>query len=198
MKPHGLAEGEEVADQAVEAADLRLHVAEDAVEVEGDGGARFLCHFVFDGEIEVVGSVAEAFERALVLGEHRGADARNVVEINAGEREVAQVFLRCDLDATELREVGLEGPAEEALQATAECTDFVLKGAGAFEMLDALVERLVEADDHGGCSVEAGFENVFAKRRLHATTIRTYVLNRQVSPELWRTMGTITSCRRYI
>ena len=45
-------------------------VVEQAVEVEGDGGSGFLGYFVFDGEIEVVGSVAEAFECSLVLGEH--------------------------------------------------------------------------------------------------------------------------------
>ena len=61
-------------------------VVEEALEVEGDGGAGFLGYFVFDGEVEVVGTVAEAFERGSILREDRGADARDVVEINAGER----------------------------------------------------------------------------------------------------------------
>ena len=71
-------------------------MVEEALEVEGDGGSGFLSYFVFDGEIEVVGAVAEAFERGGVLREDRGTDARDVVEINAGECEVAQVFLRGD------------------------------------------------------------------------------------------------------
>ena len=45
-------------------------VVEEPVEVERDGGAGFLGDFVFDGEIEVVGAVAEAFECALILREH--------------------------------------------------------------------------------------------------------------------------------
>ena len=66
-------------------------MVEELVEVEADGGSGFLGDFVFDGEVEVVGAVEEAFEGALVLGEDGGADAWNVVEINAAEREVAQV-----------------------------------------------------------------------------------------------------------
>src|SRR5689334_545285 len=95
-------------------------VVEEAFEVEGDGGAGFLCDFVFDGEIEVVGAVAEAFESALVLREHGSADARDVVEVNAGEREVAEVLLRGDLDAAELGEPGLVGPAEETRESAAD------------------------------------------------------------------------------
>ncbi len=95
-------------------------MVQEALEVEGDGGAGLLRYFVFDGEIEVVCAVAEAFERALVLRKDRSADARDVVEVNAGEREVAQVLLRRDFDSAELREIRFEGPAEEALQAAAE------------------------------------------------------------------------------
>ena len=36
---------------------------------------------------------------------------------------------------------------------------FVLEGAGALEVLDALVEGFVEADDHGGCCLETGFKD---------------------------------------
>ena len=90
---------------------------EELVEVEADGGAGELGDFVFDGEVEVVGAVEEAFEGALVLGEDGGADAGDVVEVNAAEGEVAEVLAGGDLDAAELGEVGLEGPAEEAGEA---------------------------------------------------------------------------------
>ena len=36
--------------------------------------------------------------------------------------------------------------------------EFILEGAGAFEMLDALVDGLVEADDHGGGGAQAGVD----------------------------------------
>jgi len=58
---------------------------ENLIEVEADGGAGFLGYFVFDGEVEVVGTVEEAFEGALVLGEDGGADAGDVVEEDAAE-----------------------------------------------------------------------------------------------------------------
>ena len=58
---------------------------EDFVELEVDGGAGFLCDLVFNGEIEVVSAVEQAFEGTLILGEDRGADARDVVEVNAAE-----------------------------------------------------------------------------------------------------------------
>ena len=124
---------------------------EDAVEVEVDGGSGFLGDFVLDGDVEVVCTVEEAFEGALVLGEDGGADARDVVEVNAAEGEVAEVLGGGDLDVVERGAErggpGLEGPAEEALLAA----DLVLKAAGAVEVLDALVDGFVEADDHGGC-----------------------------------------------
>jgi hypothetical protein len=93
---------------------------EDAVEVEADGGAGHLGDLVLDGEVEVVGAVEEAFEGALVLGEDGGADAGDIVEIDAAEGEVAEVFAGGYLDvraAAEGGEVGLEGPAEEAGEA---------------------------------------------------------------------------------
>lgn len=58
---------------------------EDAVEVEADGGAGFLGHFVFNGEIEVVRAIGETFEGSLILGEHRGADMSDVVQEDAAE-----------------------------------------------------------------------------------------------------------------
>ena len=67
---------------------------QDAVEVEADGGASLLGDLVFDGEVEVVCAAGEAFEGALVLGEDRGADARDVVEEDAAEGEVAEVLSR--------------------------------------------------------------------------------------------------------
>ena len=75
---------------------------EEVVEVEADGGAGELGDFVFDGEVEVIGAVEEAFEGALVLGEDGGTDAGDVVEVNAAEGEVAEVFAGGDLDASEL------------------------------------------------------------------------------------------------
>jgi len=64
---------------------------------------------------------------------------------------VAEVLGGGDLDVVERGAErggpGLEGPAEEALLAA----DLVLKAAGAVEVLDALVDGFVEADDHGGC-----------------------------------------------
>ena len=92
--------------------------------------------FVFDGEVEVVGAVEEAFEGALVLGEDGGADARDVVQVNAAEGEVAEVFAGGDFDAAELGEVGFEGPAEEAGEGAAVAVgdEGVLEGAGAFEV----------------------------------------------------------------
>ena len=92
-------------------------VVQQPLEIERDGGPGFLRDFVFDGEIEVVGAVVEAFESALVLREHGGADARDVVEVNAGEGEVAKVLLRGDLDAAELGEEGLVRPTEETSEA---------------------------------------------------------------------------------
>jgi hypothetical protein len=68
---------------------VRWGVAEGAggvehlVELEADGCAGFLGDFVFDGQVEVVGAVEQAFESAGVLGENRGADARDVVQVNA-------------------------------------------------------------------------------------------------------------------
>src|SRR5258708_6125662 len=65
---------------------------EELVEVEADGGAGLLRDLVLDGQIEVVRAVEQAFERALVLREDGGADTRDVVEEDAAEGEVAQVF----------------------------------------------------------------------------------------------------------
>ena len=69
-------------------------MARSSVEVEADGGAGLLGDLVFDGQVEVVGAVEEAFEGALVLGEDGGADAGDVVEVDAAEGEVAEVFAR--------------------------------------------------------------------------------------------------------
>ena len=54
--------------------------------------AGLLGDLVFNGEVEVVGAVEEAFEGALVLGEDGGADAGDVVEEDAAEGEVAEVL----------------------------------------------------------------------------------------------------------
>ena len=45
------------------------------------------------------------------------------------------------------------------MEAAAEGDYFVLEGAGALKVLDALVEGFVEADDHGCCCLETGFED---------------------------------------
>ena len=71
----------------------RARNLEERVEVELDASAGFLRHFVLDRQVEVVRAVVESSERALVLRQHRGADARDVVEENPAQREVAQVLL---------------------------------------------------------------------------------------------------------
>src|ERR1039458_1154518 len=139
---------------------------EEFVEVEADGGAGELGDFVFDGQVEVVGAVEQAFEGALVLGEDGGADAGDVVEVNAAEGEVAEVLGGGDLDAAELGEVRLVGPAEEAGERAVRAAggderggnEGVLEGSCAFEVLDALFDGFVEADDHGGGGAQAGLD----------------------------------------
>src|SRR6185312_9331485 len=117
-----------------------------AVEIEADGGPGALGHFVLERQIKVIGAVAQPLQRAFVLGEHRGADAGNVVEINTAQSQVAQVFAGADLPASQRGAVGLVGPAEKAGQPAG----FVLEGAGALQMLPALGRRFIEADHHGG------------------------------------------------
>src|SRR5580692_10359033 len=99
------------------------------VEVEADGCAGGLGDLVFNGQVEVVGAVEQAFESALVLGQDRGADAGNVIKVNAAQSEVAEVFASGDLDAAELREVWFVSPAQEA----GEAAGFVLELPGAIE-----------------------------------------------------------------
>src|ERR1700734_3852160 len=68
---------------------------------------------------------------------------------------MAEIFPGADLDAADLREVGLVGPAEKAGQAAGP----VLKLAGAVEVLDALVERFIEADHHGRGGAQTGIDD---------------------------------------
>ena len=75
---------------------------QNSVEVEADGGAGLLGHLVLDGQVEVVRSVEQALQRALVLREDGGANARDVVQVNAAQREMAQIFAWRDLDVAEL------------------------------------------------------------------------------------------------
>ena len=63
-------------------AEVSRHI-QNLVELEADGSAGLLRDLVLYGEIEVVGSVEKTFEGALILGEDRGANARDVIEINA-------------------------------------------------------------------------------------------------------------------
>src|SRR5213078_5097563 len=60
------------------------------------------------------------------------------------ERDVPPVLARLDLSAAESRSVRLVGPAEEREQAAG----LVLEVARPLQVLEALVERLVEADHH--------------------------------------------------
>ena len=69
----------------------------------------------------------------------------DVIEKNTAQRKVPQVLVRGDLDAADLREIGLVGPAEEARQAAGP----VLKLARPLEVFEPLVQRFVEADHHG-------------------------------------------------
>src|ERR1017187_3330639 len=69
------------------------------VEIQGDCCPCGLGYFIFDGQVEIVRAVEQAFEGTLVLGEDGGADAGDVVEVNAAEREVAEILAGGDLDA---------------------------------------------------------------------------------------------------
>src|SRR5882757_11303562 len=87
---------------------------QDSVEGEADRCSGFLCDLVLDGKIEVVGTIRQPFQRALVLCQDGCADVRDVVEVDPAQRQVAQVLGGADLDAADLREVGLVSPAEKA------------------------------------------------------------------------------------
>src|SRR5580693_5668527 len=84
------------------------------VELQADGGPGLLRYLILDGKIEVVSTVKKSFQRALVLSEHGGSDARDVVQIDPAQREMTEVFGGADLDPADLREVRLVCPAEEA------------------------------------------------------------------------------------
>src|SRR5207248_4544361 len=121
------------------------------VELETDGCACFLRDLVFNREVKIVGTVSQALERTLVLSQHRGADARNVVEIDAGKSQVTQILRSCDFDAAQLREIWFVCPAKKARQPAR----FILKTPRALEMLETLVEGFVEADDHRGRCIQS-------------------------------------------
>ena len=84
--------------------------AENALEIEADRGTGLLGNFVFDGQIEVIGTVREPFKGTLVLGKDRSPNVGNVVEEDTAERKMAQVLTGSDLDTANLCEVGLIRP----------------------------------------------------------------------------------------
>src|SRR5438874_522547 len=129
----------------------RARDRQQTVQVEVDPSAGLLRHLVLDRQVEIVGAVVEGPERVLVLRQHRGANVRDVVEEDPRKRDVPPVFTRRDLAAAERGSVRLVGPAEEREQAAG----LVLEVARPLQVLEALVERLVEADHH-------------RRRRLHA------------------------------
>ena len=112
-------------------------------------------NFVFDRQIEIVRAIEQAFKSAFVLRQHRGANARYVVEVNAAERKVAEVLGRSDLDTADLSKVRLVRPAEK----TGQPAGLVLKLAGALEMLNAFFDGFIKAYDHGCGGLEAGVDN---------------------------------------
>src|SRR5579875_2049169 len=89
----------------------RTRDIENSLEIQIDGGARFLRYFIFNRQVEIVRAILQAFERALILRQHRGTDPRNIVEINPAQRQVTQILTRCHLDSAELRKVWLVRPA---------------------------------------------------------------------------------------
>src|SRR5690606_21947939 len=100
---------------------------------------------VLDGQVEVVRTVIQRAEGVFVHRQNRGPDVLDVVEKDPGQGDVAVVLLRCDFTTAERGAVWLVAPAEEG----EEPVRFVLKTAGPGEMLETLVQRLIEPDDHG-------------------------------------------------
>src|SRR6266508_719825 len=157
---------------------------EQRLEVEVDLRARLLRHLVLDRQIEVVGAVVEREERVLVLRQHRRAHVLHVVEEDPRQCDVAAVLLRGDLAAAERRAVRLVRPAEER----EETAGLVLEVACPLQVLEALVERLVEADHHRRRRLQPALYDralrveVVAHRVLPLRVSRTEVLGEDLAP----------------
>ncbi len=122
------------------------------LKIMGDGGPGLLGDLVFGGQVKVVGPVAQTQQGLGVAGEDAGADMNDIVEVDPADRQPAQVLGGADLGATQIRVVGLVGPTQKAAETAAHR---ILEGAQAVQVAQALVQRLVKTDDHGGGAAHA-------------------------------------------
>src|SRR4051812_28518543 len=144
-------------------------------KVMGDHGPRLLGDLVLGGQVEVVGAKAQAAQGVLVLGKNGGSDVKEIVKVDSADGKPAQIVARRQLLAAELVVPRLVGPAEKACQAA---LHLILKASQALQMIEALVQRLIEADDHGRRRAQARVEDGL----LSVQVVLDGVLSRTVAP----------------